>query len=152
MTAIRPALPADYDRITDLWEASVRATHDFLPEHAIQTLRPLIREVYLAAVDLWVYCDAHGAIDGFVGVADGRIEMAFIHPQRRGGGIGKHLLRHAIETLGATALDVNEQNPQAVGFYQHLGFVVTGRSPLDGQGQPYPLLHMALPDAARPSS
>ncbi|MGE8210423.1 MAG: acetyltransferase [Stenotrophomonas rhizophila] len=152
MIAIRPALPADYDAITDVWEASVRATHDFLPEHAIQTLRPLIREVYLAAVDLWVYCDAHGLIDGFVGVADGRIEMVFIHPQRRGSGIGKHLLRHAIETLGATALDVNEQNPQAVGFYQHLGFIVTGRSPLDGQGQPYPLLHMALPDAARPSS
>ena len=147
MTAIRPALPADYDRITDLWEASVRATHDFLPEHAIQTLRPLIREVYLAAVDLWVYCDAHGAIDGFVGVADGRIDMLFIHPQRRGGGIGKHLPRHAIETLGASALDVNEQNPQAVGFYQHLGFVVTDRSRLDGGGRPFPILHMKLAGA-----
>ncbi|MDC6657781.1 GNAT family N-acetyltransferase, partial [Leclercia adecarboxylata] len=88
--------------------------------------------------------DADGVIQGFVGVADDRIEMLFIEPRARGTGIGKALLRHAIEVLGADALDVNEQNHQAVGFYQHQGFVVTGRSPLDGQGQPYPLLHMRL--------
>ncbi len=152
MTGIRAALPADYDALTELWDASVRATHDFLPEHAIQVLRPLVREVYLAAVDLHVLCDARGRIGGFVGVAGHRVEMLFIHPQLRGTGIGSALLRHAIDTLGATALDVNEQNPQAVGFYQHQGFVVTGRSPLDAQGQPYPLLHMALPGTALPPS
>jgi putative acetyltransferase len=41
-------------------------------------------------------------------------------------------------------VDVNEQNEQALGFYRHLGFEVVGRSPLDGQGKPYPLLHMTL--------
>ena len=45
---------------------------------------------------------------------------------------------------GATLVDVNEQNEQAVGFYLKMGFTVTGRSPLDAQGKPYPLLHMAL--------
>ncbi|MCC7635622.1 GNAT family N-acetyltransferase [Stenotrophomonas rhizophila] len=145
MNAIHTALPSDYDRITEVWEASVRATHDFLPDPAIQALRPLIREVYLAAVDLHVYRDAAGRIGGFVGVAERRVEMLFVDPHLRGSGIGKRLLRHAIDVLGATALDVNEQNPQAVGFYRHQGFVITGRSPLDGQGQPYPLLHMALP-------
>ncbi len=152
MDSIRPALPDDYDAIATVWEASVRATHDFLPEQAIATLRPLIREVYLAAVDLHVQCDAHGQIEGFVGVAGGRIEMLFIAPSRRGGGIGKRLLHHAIEQLGATALDVNEQNPQALGFYQHHGFQITGRSPLDGQGNPYPLLHMTLSGTVAPTS
>lgn len=152
MHGIHAAQPRDYDRITEVWEASVRATHHFLPEAAIAQLRPLIREIYLAAVDLQVYRDAHGDIIGFVGVAEQRIEMLFVHPQQRGTGIGTQLLRHAVQTLGATAVDVNEQNPQAVGFYQHQGFVVTGRSPLDGQGQPYPLLHLALPShAATPS-
>jgi hypothetical protein len=33
---------------------------------------------------------------------------------------------------------------QALDFYQHIGFSVTGRSPVDGQGKPYPLLHMVL--------
>jgi hypothetical protein len=49
-----------------------------------------------------------------------------------------------VHVFGATTLDVNEQNPQAVGFYLHQGFRITGRSPLDGLGKPYPLLHLAL--------
>lgn len=144
MQGIHPAKVSDFDCITDVWEASVRATHDFLPESAIAELRPLIREVYLAAVTLCTFNDANDRIQGFVGVADGRIEMLFIAPDTRGQGIGTQLLRHAIDQLCATAVDVNEQNPQAAGFYLHNGFEVIGRSPLDGQGQPYPLLHMQL--------
>lgn len=147
MQGIHPANVSDFDRITDVWDASVRATHDFLPEPAIANLRSLIREVYLAAVTLWTFNDANGRIQGFVGVTDGRIEMLFIAPDARGQGIGTQLLRHAIEQLGATAVDVNEQNPQATGFYLHNGFAVIGRSSLDGQGQPYPLLHLQLADA-----
>lgn len=147
MQSIHSAQTSDFDRITEVWEASVRATHDFLPESAINELRPLIREVYLAAVTLRTYRDDDGRIQGFVGVADGRIEMLFIAPEARGQGIDTQLLRHAIDQLGATAVDVNEQNPRAAGFYLHQGFVVSGRSPLDGQGQPYPLLHLQLANA-----
>ena len=39
---------------------------------------------------------------------------------------------------------VNEQNPQAIGFYEHLGFVTYQRAELDEEGQPYPLLYMKL--------
>ena len=70
--------------------------------------------------------------------------MLFVDPACHGQGVGKRLMRHAIDTLGATQVDVNEQNPQAVGFYQHLGFVVTDRSRLDGDGRPFPILHMKL--------
>jgi putative acetyltransferase len=49
--------------------------------------------------------------------------------------------------FGASTVDVNEQNPQAVGFYLHEGFQQVGRSPLDGLGKPYPLLHLSLPTA-----
>ncbi|WP_267461661.1 GNAT family N-acetyltransferase [Klebsiella pneumoniae] len=38
--------------------------------------------------------------------------------------------------------NVNEQNEQAVGFYQKMGFRVTGRSETDDLGQPYPLLNL----------
>ena len=37
-----------------------------------------------------------------------------------------------------------EQNPQAKGFYEHMGFQVYKRTDLDGQGNPYPLLYMSL--------
>lgn len=58
--------------------------------------------------------------------------------------MGRLLVEHAIGQGGVTQVDVNEQNEQAVGFYLKMGFTVTGRSALDGQGKPYPLLHMAL--------
>lgn len=41
-----------------------------------------------------------------------------------------------------TQFPVNEQNPQAVGFYEHLGFVTYKRTVLDEEGNPYPLLYM----------
>lgn len=70
--------------------------------------------------------------------------MLFIAPQMRGRGIGKLLVNYAVEHQGVWKVDVNEQNEQAVGFYQKMGFSVVGRSPVDNQGKPYPLLHMEL--------
>ncbi|PYG46374.1 putative acetyltransferase [Pantoea sp. AG1095] len=142
MKGIYPAQRSDFEAITTVWEASVRATHHFLQDANIRALRPLVREQYLPMVELRVYRDEQQNIVGFLGVADNRLEMLFVAPQVFGLGIGKQLLRFAIEQMNVTELDVNEQNPQALGFYQHQGFVITGRSPLDGQGNPFPLLHL----------
>ena len=129
--------------LTDVWEGSVRATHDFLVEDDIVGLRPEaaagIEHVAALAV---AYVD--GAPCGFAGVQDGHLEMLFIAPESRGCGVGRALLAHAIEHEGAVTLDVNEQNAQAVGFYEHEGFAVESRSPLDDAGRPFPLLHMRL--------
>ncbi|SFD80746.1 acetyltransferase [Pseudoalteromonas denitrificans] len=135
---------SDHSTLIDIWEASVRATHDFLQEEDIINLKPLILEQYFDAVDLLCAKDKSGRILGFCGVHDGNIEMLFISPESRGSGVGALLTKNAIEKQGAVKVDVNEQNGQALGFYEHLGFSVVGRSPLDGQGKPYPLLHMEL--------
>lgn len=134
----------DHLQLLAIWEASVRATHDFLAEDDLNELKPLILEQYFDAVDLTCAKNGNGEILGFCGVHDGNIEMLFISPDVRGKGIGALLAAHAIKDQGATKVDVNEQNEQALGFYQHIGFTVTGRSPIDGQGKPYPLFHMAL--------
>ncbi|MFQ1648036.1 acetyltransferase [Aeromonas veronii] len=142
---IVPVSRADYPALIDLWEASVRATHHFLPEAEILALKPLILEHYFDAVTLRSARTEEGQITGFSGVHEGKLEMLFVAPEARGSGVGRWLVAHAISQCGATLVDVNEQNEQAVGFYLKMGFTVTGRSPLDGQGKPYPLLHMALP-------
>jgi len=143
---------SDYEELTRVWEASVRATHQFLPDSYIELLRNLVLTRYLDAVMLICTKDAQQRITGFAGVAAGKIEMLFIDPSHRGQGLGKQLLRYSIERLNADELDVNEQNPQALGFYEKQGFEVIGRSEVDGMGQPYPLLHMRLRQSLQRSS
>lgn len=134
-----PAGPEEYPAIVDVWRSAVAATHDFLAaEHFAEIERALPGD-YLPNVTLTVADDA-GRIVGFSGVAEGRLEMLFVHDDVRGTGVGTVLLNDAVVRLGATEVDVNEQNPQAVGFYLARGFTQTGRSELDGDGRPYPLL------------
>lgn len=135
---------SDFTELTSVWEASVRATHDFLKEEDILFYKPLILNEYLKAVDLYCVKDDNGAIAGFMGLGEGSIEMLFIHPSFRGSGIGKALLQFAIDTLKVTKVDVNEQNDQAVGFYLKMGFAIKSRSALDSTGKPYPILHLEL--------
>jgi putative acetyltransferase len=136
--------PSEYQETVDLWEASVRATHHFLKEEDIRFFKPLILNEYLNIVDLRCIRDTGKKILGFLGVADKNIEMLFIHPLSRGKGIGKLLINYAIDELKVTKVDVNEDNPEALIFYEHHGFEVIGRSELDPTGRPYPMLHMSL--------
>jgi putative acetyltransferase len=134
----------DYAELISVWEASVRATHDFLSDNYISLLRSLLETQYLDAVTLFCTRDSHLHITGFGGTTPGKLEMLFIAPQHRGMGLGKKLLNHAIEHYRVTELDVNEQNPQALGFYEKQGFEVVGRSEVDGLGRPHPMLRMRI--------
>ncbi len=73
------------------------------------------------------------------------MEALFIDPDVRGLGIGRQLLQYGLSLHGALSTDVNVQNAQAVGFYQRMGFIETGRSEVDSQGRPYPLIHLRYP-------
>lgn len=138
---IQIATKEDFPILIKIWERSVRATHDFLPEAEINELKPLILNEYFQHVLLHKYTQDNQII-GFIGTSPDNIEMLFIEPNFRGQGIGKALTLFVIEKLNIQKVDVNEQNPQAVGFYQKLGFEVISRSELDGQGKAYPLLHL----------
>ncbi len=134
----------EYKEVVYVWEASVRATHHFLKEEDIEYYKPLILNMYLDAVELRCIKNNENNIVGFMGVAEGNLEMLFIHPEYRGKKIGQTLLNYSIEKLNVTKVDVNEQNEQAHGFYKKNGFEVIGRSELDSSGKPYPILHMKL--------
>ncbi len=132
---------ASLPELLPLWEASVRATHHFLTESDIAGLKPLVEAGLRGVATLAVIRDGE-RIAGFAGVEDGKLEMLFLRPGSRGHGYGRKLLQYAVERHGVKYLDVNEQNPEALGFYEHCGFAVYGRSEADGQGNPFPLLHM----------
>ncbi|MCE9673948.1 GNAT family N-acetyltransferase [Myxococcus stipitatus] len=132
---------ADRQRLVEVWEGAVRATHHFLSEEDIQFFKPLVRDTYLDSVQLTCLRDSEGRISGFIGIADDKVEMLFVDPAQHGQGIGRALLEHAV-AQGARAVDVNEQNPRAVGFYLRMGFVQQGRSEVDGSGKPFPILHL----------
>ncbi|WP_435653414.1 GNAT family N-acetyltransferase [Enterobacter cancerogenus] len=137
--------PIDYPSLLKVWESSIRATHDFLEEQDIQALRPLILHTYLPGLTITLARRSYDhSIVGFTGVSKNRIEMLFVDADQRGKGIGKLLLLQATHEQGADELDVNEQNLLAITFYKKHGFETVGRSEVDGQGMPYPLLHMKL--------
>lgn len=131
------------EALAAVWERSVRATHGFLTEEDIVGMRPEVPTYIGEIAQLTIACE-NGTPVGFAGVEDGSLEMLFVDDTARGRSVGKALLLHAVECQGARRLDVNEQNSQARGFYEHEGFRVTGRSACDGAGRPFPLLHMEL--------
>lgn len=121
----------------------MEATHDFLSAEDIDYYQIRLSQEYLALVELTV-ATLEGTPVGFAGVADGKMEMLFIDRAHRGRGVGSALLGDALRRHPALLVDVNEQNPQAVGFYSRHGFRVLGRSELDGDGRPFPILHLGL--------
>jgi len=143
---IRRARPADSGALLALWERSVRATHEFLTEDDIVGLRPHVAQALRDdALELWALTDEDVPI-GFMGLAGDDIAALFLEPAHRGRGGGRRLVAHAQALRGGElTVDVNEQNPAARGFYEALGFVVAGRSTLDADGRPFPLLHMRRP-------
>jgi putative acetyltransferase len=141
---IRRAQAADHSRMLALWEASVRATHAFLTEQDIQNLRPDVMAGFQsAALEWWVVCDAQDVPMGFLGYTPGCVEGLFVDPAFHRRGLGRLLLAHAQNLArGPLRLDVNEGNPGAIAFYEAQGFTAVGRSPTDGEGRPFPLVHM----------
>ena len=140
--AIRPAVAADHPHLLALWLASVRATHAFLGEDDVQALVPVVREVVLPGLEIWVLEFVPGAPAGFMGLDGAAVEALFVAPDHFRKGVGKMLLAHARRLKGALSVDVNEQNPQALAFYLQCGFVQVGRSALDAAGRPFPILHL----------
>ncbi len=136
--------PALIGQLVQVWEASVRATHLFLSEEEILRIKEYVPQALAGVVGLTVAENEAHAPVAFMGTENGRLEMLFIAPAERGRGLGRQLLGQAIREYSVKEVTVNEQNPQAVGFYEHCGFQAYRRTEQDEQGGPYPLLYMRL--------
>ncbi|MEZ4769880.1 MAG: GNAT family N-acetyltransferase [Caldilineales bacterium] len=80
------------------------------------------------------------------------LEHFWVLPEAMGRGVGRTLFEHAVgqaQARGATLLEI-ESDPNAVGFYRHMGCRPAGETVYDLDGQPrrLPVLHLALQPAA----
>lgn len=135
--------PELISQLVAIWESAVRATHHFLTESAIQNFKTSLPSILTEVPHLVIVEDNNQPL-AFLGTADQEIEMLFVDSANRGQGLGKVLINYGIENLHVTELTVNEQNPQAVGFYEHMGFETYKRTPTDDLNNPYPILYMRL--------
>lgn len=154
-----PLRPQDNAAALALWEGSVRATHHFVDGRHIQQYKEMVRQTLeQRPLDVYGLYEGAGGADGAAEVEEqgGRLlaimgvepeeamlGMLFVADGQRGLGYGRVMIRHALE-MGVRRVDVNEQNLDARVFYERMGFAARGVAPLDGVGNPYPLVHMEL--------
>lgn len=142
MFKIRMSRPSEAPAIIQIWKNSVDATHDFLTAHDRQEIEKDVVG-FFSETPVWVATHQEDYPLGFMFLHDGHLEALFGDASARGLGIGKQLISYALTLHPDLSVDVNEQNQQATGFYQHMGFNVSGRSEQDSQGRAYPLLHLS---------
>jgi putative acetyltransferase len=140
--SIRSSRPSDFPRTLDIWRSAVMATHDFLTVEDFAAIEEMVATQYLPQAELWIAADVGDIALGFMGMTGAQVDALFVHADARGGGVGRALVEHAAALHPVLTVDVNEQNASGAGFYARLGFETTGRSPVDDDGRPYPLLHL----------
>ena len=121
--------PLLIQNLLTLWEESVRATHLFLSDAEIMQIKDYVPQALNSVAHLIIAERRRDVPAAFMGIEQG---------------LGRQLLQFGIQEYGVRELTVNEQNPQAVGFYEHLGFEICKRTDCDEEGRPYPLLYMRL--------
>lgn len=141
---VRNRTPELMEQLLEIWEASVRATHLFLSPEEVAKIKEYVPQAMQGVAHLAVAENSGGELVGFMGVEGDMLEMLFLLPEERGNGYGRRLVEYGIENYGTRKVTVNEQNPLAAGFYEHLDFRTFKRTDVDEQGDPYPLLYMEL--------
>lgn len=134
--------PLLIQQLLEVWEKSVRETHLFLSDNEIKSIKEYVPQALAGIEHLVIIKDDRDYPVAFMGVEEDTLEMLFITPEERGKGLGRCLLQYGIKKYAVKKLTVNEQNPQAKGFYEHMGFHVYKRTDYDEQGNAYPLLYM----------
>ena len=136
--------PVLINKLAEVWEDSVKATHLFLSEEEIMTIKEYVPQALKKVAYLIIVENEDNIPIAFMGIENTKIEMLFIKNSERRKGLGKQLLNYGIENYNVNEVAVNEQNPNAKEFYEHMGFKIYKRTELDEQGNPYPILYMRL--------
>lgn len=131
----------------DLWEDSVRASHTFLNNQHIAEIKIEVKAALQSSQNIITATDKKDFL-GFVGVENNKIEMLFVAPKTFKKGVGKALLKEALERYlkdyPDILVDCNEQNTQGLAFYESLGFEIMSKSAQDSAGRDFPIVHLKI--------
>ncbi|WP_279127605.1 glutamine-hydrolyzing GMP synthase [Helicobacter winghamensis] len=141
------SMPQALEALVDLWEDSVRESHDFLKANDIVALKPEVSELLKVSENTLVATDDETFL-GFLGVEYNRIEMLFVHPKFFKRGVGIALLREAfvrsLRQHNNIVVDCNVGNARGLRFYKRLGFREIGVSQKDSKGRDFPIMHLEI--------
>ena len=115
-----------------------------MSDNEIEKIKEYVPQALKEVAHLIVIENENDIPIAFMGIEGTKLEMLFIKNSERRKGLGRQLLNYGIKNYNINELAVNEQNPNAKEFYEHLGFKVYKRTELDEQGNPYPILYMRL--------
>lgn len=132
------------NKLLEVWEDSVKATHLFLSTEEIKNIKEYVPQALKEIEHLIIMENENHTPVAFMGIEDTKLEMLFIRNSERKKGLGKQLLNYGIEKYNVNELTVNEQNPNAKEFYEHMGFKIYKKTEFDKQGNPYPIWYMRL--------
>lgn len=150
MIQVRAAVETERDALLAVWRSAVEATHHFLTPQDVDWYEPHVLSYLRSAADLRV-AQLPSASDqpvGFIAVEDSAIQMLFVDASAQGRGVGSALLSSVLASATDSGsnrrvtVDVNEDNASGRNFYRARGFEVVGRSSVDDQDQPFPILHL----------
>jgi GNAT superfamily N-acetyltransferase len=131
---IRPAVPEERAALEDLQRRSSMHQPMYREQLAAEPDAIVLPSEVIAAGHVRV-AEEDGILAGFsvlLDAADGACELdgLFVAPERMRGGVGRRLVDDAARIArerGAARIDV-VANPQAVAFYEAVGFVATGEA------------------------
>lgn len=151
---VRSATASDLPAVEKLLRAAFHAAYDSI--HGAEKIEAISRSWHSQAAlkanlerpwSEFLLADTGDAIAGVAYASQSTEDFVMVHqlyvdPAMTGRGIGSQLLEECFESFPeakAFRLEVDEQNPRAVAFYQSFGFRETGRTAncgREGSGMP----------------
>ncbi len=129
---LRPYSAADWDRLCVIHDAA--RVHELQAsglDAAFLTLEATAENEGLFDGEV-VVAEVDGQVSGFVAYTAGELSWLYVHPSRYKQGIGRQLLRHAIDASGGTiSTEVLLGNEPALALYLSEGFKIQRR--VDGK-------------------
>ena len=132
----------DLPAVVDVWEASIRDAHRLVSDAYLQFFKPLVRNELLAMVDVAGVRSSGGALVGFVAIAGTHVEALFVHPAWRRKGVGRRLVRHAVNAAGVLTVDLDDGNTPAIALFRTEAFAVEHRWSITSLGRTFPMIRM----------